>query len=212
MAELSLVNVHGEIQECTACVSAGFIPVANPVVRGRAGQRWMIVGQAPAALGHLHPAYAGPAGIKLHGWLRAAGLSSADPLEENFYLTSVTKCFPGPGTGGKGDRAPSRAEIALCSRHLKAEISVMRPSLIVTLGKLAANLLAGPGPLAELVGSVRAGSCAGQEFTVIPFPHPSGVSRWLNDEAGQARLCQAIGHLASYVAAHPLSDQNNKPR
>ena len=212
MSERSLADVHAEILSCTACVAAGFIPVANPVVRGRAGQRWIIVGQAPAVLGHQRPAYAGPAGIKLRGWLHAAGLPGADPLEENFYLTSVTKCFPGPGAGGKGDRSPSRAEISLCSRHLRGEIAALRPTLIVTLGKLAANLLAGPGSLADLVGSAQAGLFAGQEFTVIPFPHPSGVSRWLNDDAGQARLRQAIGQLAAHAAAHPQPDDQDAPR
>jgi uracil-DNA glycosylase len=202
-----LADVHAEIRRCTACLDAGFIPVANPVVRGQAEHRWMIVGQAPAALGHLRPAYAGQAGIKLRGWLQRAGLPGADPLEENFYLTSVTRCFPGPGAGGKGDRAPSRAEIALCSRHLDGEIAVLRPTLIVTLGTLAAHALAGPGSLADMVGSMRAGIYAGQEFTVIPFPHPSGVSRWLNDQTGQARLQQAIDHLGAYAAAHPPSDE-----
>jgi hypothetical protein len=54
---------------------------------------------------------------------------------------------------------------------------------------------------------MRAGIYAGQEFTVIPFPHPSGVSRWLNDQTGQARLQQAIDHLGAYAAAHPPSDE-----
>ena len=96
----------------------------------------MIVGQAPAAFGHERPAYAGPAGLKLRSWLTAAGLEGDDPLEENFYLTSVTKCFPGPGIGGKGDRMPSRAEVLLCAPHLEREIQLVRPEVVVDIAAL----------------------------------------------------------------------------
>src|SRR5699024_11707418 len=103
---------------------------------------------------------------------------------ETWYLTSLTKCFPGKATTGKGDRAPSRAEIALCADHLEMELRMVRPEVIVTLGKMAASRLI-PGanrkPLVELVGtSVEVDlpyGCA----DIVPLPHPSGVSRWLND-------------------------------
>ena len=191
-----LAVIQSEIRCCRDCAVAGFIPVANPVFRGTRDQRWMIVGQAPAALGHERPAYAGAAGIKLRSWLIEAGFDGPDPLEDNFYLTSVTKCFPGPGVKGKGDRAPSRAEIALCARHLEREIAHVRPEVIVTLGKLAANVLVGPGSLTELVGTASTASYAGHEFVAVPFPHPSGVSRWLNDETGRACLQRATARLA----------------
>jgi uracil-DNA glycosylase family 4 len=192
---IDIEELGAQICSCQACVAAGFLPVARPVFRGVTGRRWMAVGQAPAALGHERPAYAGAAGVKLRAWLREAGLGEEDPLEENFYLTSVTKCFPGPGAGGKGDRMPSRAEVALCAVHLEREIALVRPEVVVTLGKLAANVLAGPGSLAKLVGSARECTVAGQTFTVIPFPHPSGVSRWLNGEPGRSCLQRAIATL-----------------
>ena len=171
--------------------------------RGVAKRSWMIVGQAPAAFGHERPAYAGPAGLKLRSWLTAAGLDGDDPLEDNFYLTSVTKCFPGPGIGGKGDRMPSRAEVLLCAPHLEREIQLVRPEVVVTLGKLAANALIGPGSLSDLVGTVRNSSYAGHAFTAIPFPHPSGVSRWLNGEPGRSCLERAIERLAEVRAVNP---------
>jgi uracil-DNA glycosylase len=90
---------------------------------------------------------------------------------------------------------PSRAEVALCLRHLEREIALVRPEVVVTLGKLAANVLVGPGSLAELVGSSRKATLAGHQFTAIPFPHPSGVSRWLNGEPGRSCLARAIEQL-----------------
>jgi uracil-DNA glycosylase family 4 len=203
MSEINITLVGDQITGCRACVSAGHIVVARPVFRGVAERSWMIVGQAPAALGHERPAYAGPAGVKLRSWLTAAGLYGDDPLEDNFYLTSVTKCFPGPGAGGKGDRMPSRAEVLLCTPHLKREIQLVRPEVVVTLGKLAANVLVGPGSLADLVGTVRRSSYADQTFTAIPFPHPSGVSRWLNGEPGRSCLERAIAALAEVRTSHP---------
>lgn len=200
MTDVKLLQIKSEMLHCRACVTGGFIPEARPVFRGAPDRRWMIVGQAPAALGHERPAYAGQAGIKLRGWLREAGFDGADPLEDNFYLTSVTKCFPGPGAGGSGDRMPSRAEVILCARHLVAEIEYVRPAAIVTLGKLAANVLIGPGSLTELVGTVRTARYAGHECVAVPFPHPSGVSRWLNGEPGRSCLQRAIVQLAAVRA------------
>jgi len=203
MSEINFTQVGSQIIGCQACVSAGYIEIARPVFRGVAGRSWMIVGQAPAALGHERPAYAGPAGVRLRSWLTAAGLDGDDPLEDNFYLTSVTKCFPGPGTGGKGDRMPSRAEVLLCAPHLEREVQFVRPEVVVTLGKLAANALVGPGSLADLVGTVQTSTYAGQTFTAIPFPHPSGVSRWLNGEPGRSCLERAIARLAEARAENP---------
>jgi len=183
------------IRGCTACLEAGLIPVANPVFRGRAYHRFMIVGQAPAAIGHTQPAYAGPAGTKLRAWLAEAGFSGGDLLTDNFYLTSVTRCFPGPSISGKGDRMPTPAEVRLCAGHLDREIAFVRPVLVVTLGKLATNVLAGPGSLTDLVGTVREAERAGCRFTVVPFPHPSGVSHWLNGEPGRSCLTRAVVQL-----------------
>jgi uracil-DNA glycosylase family 4 len=197
-----LIRIQIEIDSCRACVAGGFLPEARPVFRGAPDRRWMIVGQAPAALGHERSAYAGQAGLKLRSWLIEAGFAGADPLEDNFYLTSITKCFPGPGVGGRGDRMPSRAEVRLCAGHLEAEIRYVRPVVVVTLGKLAANVLIGPGSLTELVGTIRQGSYAGHDFTAVPFPHPSGVSRWLNGEPGQSCLQRGLVQLAAVRNSH----------
>ena len=78
----------------------------------------------------------------------------------------------------------------------------VRPVVVVTLGKLAANVLIGPGSLTDLVGTVRQGSYAGQEFMAVPFPHPSGVSRWLNGEPGRSCLQRAIVQLAAVRDSH----------
>jgi len=123
----------------------------------------------------------------LRRWLAQAGFPE-DALHERCYLTSLTKCFPGPSRSGKGDRAPSAREIALCRPHLEGEIALVRPEVILALGRLAATYFVGNRPLAELVG---------QAFThgdavVLLLPHPSGVSHWLNAPAHRALLDRAL--------------------
>jgi uracil-DNA glycosylase len=200
------------IRGCRACVEAGYLPAAWPVFRGRAGQRVMVVGQAPAQPRSEHPRpYSGASGRTLRSWLVQAGFPPQE-LETYCYLTSVTKCFPGPSRSGKGDRAPSAAEVALCRRHLERELALVRPAVIITLGRLAARWFLGDRPLSELVGEVfawptreddagqpepgRDGAPGEAAVLVLPLPHPSGVNRWHNDPANRAQLARALRRLA----------------
>lgn len=184
---------------CTRCVAAGYLAEANPVFHGYASQRVMIVGQAPGSRAHVTGIpWSGRSGEILRGWLEGAGFP-AKKWRETWYLTSLTKCFPGKATQGKGDRAPSRAEIALCNDHLEMEMALVRPEIIVTLGKMAASRII-PGAnrraLADLVGTVADVELAHGMTIVIPLPHPSGVSRWLNDPANRARVDDGLALLA----------------
>jgi uracil-DNA glycosylase family 4 len=184
---------------CTRCVAAGYIPEANPVFHGYASQRVMIIGQAPGVRAHATGVpWSGRSGEILRGWLEIAGFP-ADRWRETWYLTSLTKCFPGKATQGKGDRAPSRAEIALCADHLEMELALVRPEIIVTLGKMAASRIipgAGRQSLSSLVGTVAEVELPHGLTTVVPLPHPSGVSRWLNDPANQALVHEGLARLA----------------
>lgn len=180
----ALAEMQRELSGCTRCVEAGFIREARPVFRGRAGHRRMIVGQAPGARGHRNGVpWSGTSGDVLRAWFARSGYPPEEFLE-SWYFTSLTKCFPGKVAGGKGDRAPSAAERKLCAPWLEGELALVRPELIVTLGRLAAEALV-PGArrlgLGELVGTVWSVDLGWNEIPVVPLPHPSGVSRWLND-------------------------------
>lgn len=198
---------------CTRCVAAGYLAEANPVFHGYASQRVMIVGQAPGSRAHVTGIpWSGRSGEILRGWLEGAGFP-AKKWRETWYLTSLTKCFPGKATQGKGDRAPSRAEIALCNDHLEMEMALVRPEIIVTLGKMAASRII-PGAnrraLADLVGTVADVELAHGMTIVIPLPHPSGVSRWLNDPANRARVDDGLALLAD--ARERLESHSDEPK
>ena len=197
--QITLTLVQQEIRTCTRCVAAGFIPAANPIFQGHVGQRLMVVGQAPGPRAStFSEPYRNATGKALQAWLTRAGFAEG-ALHRDFYLTSLTKCFPGPArNGGEGDRPPSAAEIALCREHLDREIALVQPELVLALGRMSAERLdptVRGQALADVVGTVRPAQRAGHAFVMLPLPHPSGVSRWLNQLQHRARLDLALEQL-----------------
>src|SRR5947209_15008409 len=106
MNELEIL--HARILACTLCQDAEYIERAAPVVAGHAGNRIMLVGQAPGVVEQTERRpFAGRAGRELFRWLARIDIAE-DEFRGRVYMTAITKCFPGRGPGGKGDRRPSR--------------------------------------------------------------------------------------------------------
>jgi len=152
----------------------------------------MIVGQAPGIVElTTRMPFSGRAGAELRRWLARAGIDEAHLP----YRTSITKCFPGKAASGAGDRRPSPPEIALCAPWLEAELALIQPEIVLLVGTLAIDRLWGPGALGDVVGRSRR-SAELRGTLLIPLPHPSGASRWLNDPANRARLDRGLRLLA----------------
>jgi uracil-DNA glycosylase len=189
----SLPSLQRDNRRCRACLEAGFPLESLPVLEGRPGQRAYLLGQAPGAVeGAERRPWRGRAGQTLRRWL--------DLDEERFYATfycaSVTRCYPGKGPAGRGDRTPTPAEQELCSFWRDWELRLLRPRLIVPVGGLAVRRLLGRANLTE---------CVGERFvlgdaTVIPLPHPSGASGWLNDLTNRARVQRAATRIRGELA------------
>ena len=203
MNEAEFRVIQKSIRSCTRCVDRGFIPSAHPVLFGSPAARVMILGQAPGPTAAERPLpYTGASGKTLQSWLQRAGFEDGalhDP--QRFYLTSITKCFPGRSCSGKGDRAPGREEIRLCSANLDTELHWVQPPLILALGRLSIGTMI-PSvrrrTLASIVGvtyPVEYRAAGGAR--VLPLPHPSGVSRWHNERSNQDRLAMALECLDS---------------
>lgn len=182
-----------DVQGCRKCVTAGYLQRANPIKPGVLDEpRIVLIGQAPGSITDqkgYH--FAGPAGRFLSQWLDRAGFPPGY-FREHVYLTSLTRCFPGKSISGNGDRAPSRAEVALCRTYLERELTLIQPRLVLLVGKMAIDAFLGAKPLTATVG---------QTFRVdgrlyLPLPHASGVSRWLNSPANQALLQRALTELS----------------
>ena len=185
---------------CRRC-AAELPPGALPVIPEARAPRAMLVGQAPGPTEAItRRPFQGRAGKTLFRWLARAGLGEAE-AREFFYIAAVTRCYPGAHPGGRGDRVPTPGERARCAPWLDAELALIRPPLIVTLGRLAVDRFLAPAPLAALVGTVQAATVAGHRTLVLPLPHPSGASSWLNLAAHQALLDRALDRLAVEVHA-----------
>jgi uracil-DNA glycosylase len=200
-APSSLARLHREILACTRCVAAGYLPLAAPVLSGYADNRIMLIGQAPGAVEAVRRLpFQGRSRKVLMGWLIRAGFTSEAQVRRQVYMSSVTKCFPGKGTGG-GDRRPSRAEVDLCRSHLDAQLALIKPELLLLVGGLAHDRFLPGRPLDELVG--RLFDLSGREVPsrdnvrplLVPLPHPSGASRWLNAVENRALLDRALRRL-----------------
>jgi uracil-DNA glycosylase family 4 len=192
-SEGALAHLHARIRACTKCVAAGYLPSAYPIVAGNASDRVMIIGQAPGAVELTTGLpFSGRAGAELRRWLAEAGIDEAHLP----YRTSITKCFPGKASSGAGDRRPSPPEIALCAPWLDAELALVRPRVVLLVGTLAIERFWGRVPLSDVVGRSRKDG----DRILIPLPHPSGASRWLNDARHRRLLDRALRLVAREVS------------
>jgi uracil-DNA glycosylase family 4 len=190
-----LKRLQARIRACTKCVAAGYLDAAAPVIAGAITDRVMIVGQAPGVVElTTRTPFSGRAGAELRRWLARAGIGE----DELPYRTSITKCFPGKAAAGAGDRRPSPPEIVLCAPWLEAELALVRPAIILLIGTLAIDRLWGRSALSEVVGRSKR-SAALHDALLIPLPHPSGASRWLNEPSHRAQLRAALRVLRREV-------------
>ena len=200
------LNAHQAAQRrCTRCVEAGFLAVAHPVFSGHPGQRTLLVGQAPGPVEHERTRpFAGRAGRQLMRWFERGGFAGEEDVRRRVYMTSMTTCFPGRTPDGRGDRRPSAREVALCAGWLDGVLELLAPRLVIPIGGLAlARFLPGRG-LEDAIGRLFDASGAELEAprdapAVLPLPHPSGQSRWLNDPAHAARLEHALSRLPELI-------------
>ena len=189
----SLLSLQRDNRRCRACLEAGYPLESLPVLEGRPGQRAYILGQAPGVVeGEERRPWRGRAGRTLRAWL---GLDE-DAFYATFYCASVTRCYPGRPSVGRGDRTPTPVEQNLCAFWREWELRLLQPRLILCVGGLASRRLLGATALTPVVG---------RRFTVgsavaVPLPHPSGASGWLNDRANRARLDTALEVVGAELA------------
>jgi uracil-DNA glycosylase len=172
-------------------------PVLSPV---------MLIGQAPGTReGPAGKPFAWTAGKTMFGWFAELGFDE-ERFRRRVYMAAVCRCFPGKAQGGGGgDRVPAADEIARCSKHLHAELRLLRPRLIIPVGKLAIEqLFPDVDKLVEIVGTKRRGELAGQTFDVIALPHPSGASTWHRVEPGKSLLARALREIGRHEAWQEL--------
>jgi len=189
----SLASLQRDLRVCRACVEAGYQLESLPVVNEHLGQRAYMYGQAPGVVeGEERRPWRGRAGKTLRRWLELED----DEFYRTFYCASVTRCYPGHALSGRGDRTPTPREQELCSFWKDWELELLRPRLIVPVGGLAIRRLLGISGLAECIG--RRYELDGA--AVVPLPHPSGASSWLNSPANRELTMQAAALVRRELA------------
>lgn len=122
---------------------------------------WLVVGEAPGAEEDRRgEPFVGRAGQLLNSMLRAVGLA-----REEVYIANVLKCRP------PGNRDPAPTESAECLPYLERQIALLRPKIMLAVGRIAAqNLLKTDAPLGRLRLTVHAFGIARVPLVVTYHP------------------------------------------
>jgi uracil-DNA glycosylase len=180
-----------EMSSCRRCEQEGHEIVPGAVFSGRPTAQIMIVGQAPGVTEvEARRPFNGSSGRRLFEWLGSIGWEE-HAFRASQYMTAITKCYPGKGPKGRGDRVPTRAEQEFCAPYLERELALVQPKILVPVGSLAVQRFLGPVKLIDVVG---------QAFLdggtwLVPLAHPSGASLWLNRRENRQRVRDALAHI-----------------
>jgi DNA polymerase len=153
-------SLEAEVAVCTRCpLHAGRQHTVFGV--GNRQAEWMVIGEAPGAdEDRQGEPFVGRAGQLLDAMLKAIGLP-----REQVFIANILKCRP------PGNRDPLPAEVAQCLPYLERQIALLRPRILLAVGRIAAqNLLATDTPIGKLRGSVHRFGPLGTPLVVTYHP------------------------------------------
>ncbi|MGH9382526.1 MAG: uracil-DNA glycosylase [Thermoanaerobaculia bacterium] len=164
--EARRTELEAVAREASACTRCALAEGRRTVVfgSGNPDADLMFIGEGPGAEEDRQGLpFVGPAGQLLTRIIQAIDLSRDD-----VYIANIVKCRP------PGNREPLPDEVAACRPWLEAQIRLVRPRVIVALGKVAAQALLGDdGPIGKLRG--RWHTVAG--IPLMPTYHPAALLR-----------------------------------
>ena len=171
VSALSWDELHSAVVACTRCELS---TTRTQTVFGAGNQQadWMIIGEAPGAEEDRRgEPFVGKAGQLLNNMLAAIGLP-----REMVYIANVLKCRP------PNNRDPKPDEAAHCRGYLERQMALVKPRLILVVGRIAAqNLLQTDVPLGRLRGKLHREPLTGTP--VIVTYHPAYLLRQPNDKS-----------------------------
>jgi uracil-DNA glycosylase len=186
---------------CRACPKMESTPVSGRPVMSKV----MLIGQAPGIKEPvLEKPFAWTAGKTMFRWFRESWGIEEEDFRKRAYMAAVCRCYPGKNPKG-GDRVPDETEIANCSRWMEREFHLLRPELVIAVGKLAIRQIMEFEKLTEVVGTLHRCEKYGVAFDLAALPHPSGASTWHRMEPGKTLLRQALELAGSHPALQALS-------
>ena len=196
-----IIEHQQSLRKCRRCQN-----MVPPVVTGQpVASKVLLVGQAPGDKeGVMGKPFAWTAGKTLFKWFASIGLVE-EAFRNRVYMAAVCRCFPGKNPKG-GDRVPADEEIYNCSTWLDAEIELLRPELIIPVGKLAIEQFMDVNRLVDVIGHEFELEENGCLIDVIPLPHPSGASTWHRMEPGISLLGRSLSLIENHPAWQALLD------
>lgn len=180
----------GELQEVVSkCEVCELHETRTQTVFGVGNQKadWLIIGEAPGAdEDRQGEPFIGRAGQLLNQMLRAVGLP-----RDQVFIANILKCRP------PGNRDPHANEVASCAAYLQRQIALVRPKVIVAVGRVAAqNLLELDGPLGRL--RQQSHSYRDTSIPVVVTYHPAYLLRSpIEKRKAWADLCHARSLVAN---------------
>jgi len=175
IAAMPWPELREAVAACTAC---GLCKSRRQTVFGVGNEQahWMIVGEAPGEQEDLKgEPFVGAAGHLLDNMLHALGLTrEAAPPERQVYIANTLKCRP------PRNRNPEPQEMARCEPFLLRQIELIRPRLILAMGRFAVqSLLRSSEPIGKLRGRVH----RYQGVPLVVTYHPAYLLRNLPDKS-----------------------------
>jgi uracil-DNA glycosylase family 4 len=162
-----LVGLYKEVQDCTRC------PLHETRTKavfgaGNADADLMFVGEAPGAEEDRQGLpFVGRAGQLLNQMLEEIGMA-----REDVFIANVLKSRP------PGNRDPQPLEIEACEPYLFAQVRLIEPRVVCTLGNFATKLLSGsPTGITRVRGTPQARELGGRTVHLLPLFHPAAALR-----------------------------------
>jgi len=188
------------LRKCRRCPRMKSTPVSGGAIVSEV----MIIGQAPGPREPtLKRPFAHTAGRTLFRWFENFCGMNESAVRSKIYFAAVCRCFPGKAPGGT-DRVPAPDEVRNCSPWLNEEIEILKPRLIVPVGRLAIGEFVECEKLEQVIGRKFRARRAGHMFDLIPLPHPSGASPWPKIPPGKQLLEKAMRKIARHRAIRRL--------
>jgi uracil-DNA glycosylase len=201
LSKQARLNQHvARLLQCRRCPRM----IPPPVSGGAVVSKVMLIGQAPGVREPvLKRPFAHTAGQTLFRWFeRFCGMDELT-IRSKIYFAAVCRCFPGKTSGG-GDRVPAPDEIRNCSSWMNDELEILRPNLVIPVGRLAIAQFIAFDKLDEVIGRKFKVSRNGVVLDLIPLPHPSGVSAWHKIPPGKKLKERAMRRIGRHPAIRAL--------
>jgi len=177
---------------------------STPVSGGAVVSDVIVIGQAPGPREPtLKRPFAHTAGQTLFRWFESFCGVNEPVVRSKIYFAAVCRCFPGKAPGGT-DRVPGPDEIRNCAPWMDGEIEILKPGLVIPVGRLAISQFIDFERLEEVIGREFRVCRSAHMFDLIPLPHPSGASPWHKIPPGKQLLEKAMRKIARHPAITAL--------